>query len=578
MGADSRTNQILRQNLAALEQASPEVSRWLADFLVEAPPDPATLPGTDLSPERAAPGAISVLVGGVELPELAGFLGRVPPGHQVFWLEPRGELLKGFLARHDLTMLLDSEDLVLLAPGEAELEEALNQHPQLGLADRVRVLALCLGDDSACPTALDRVYRVLGRAAAARDHALTWENHTTANLLANLEQAAWMGATGELPGSLYGRPAVIADAGPSLSDFLETMAGRLAGVALFCTDRALAEVLAAGVEPTAVGITAPGPCHPEGMEEPVCGRLPLVAEELASAEVVRDWPGPRLVCLGPRGTGFGPLAGLSGLFTPQQHAISRLAEVAGVCGADPVFLVGCELCSDSPGLGMTAMDGSSVLSSLAEAGCASALGQVLTRRGTRAYSTSPKGLGLPGALLADPARTLAPHAAPGQPLVLEPLMTQRWLEPEELAAFGEDLRVSAARATRLWQRAAAPAADQPAAADEAARRWLLAADALFVALAEQSAADPLMSAVLDGCLIRAFRRRHALVTKSRATRVSLEEACQQLGLCLGEMAAKANELAAGLWRLAEDFKVLARARRRGERQVLAAYAVRAGRA
>lgn len=163
-----------------------------------------------------------------------------------------------------------------------------------------------------------RLYRVLGQAVKARDMALNWEGPAGANLIRNLCHLAFMGHGMEVIDSL-------------------------AGAALFCSESALPTVLEAGIRPTAVGATNPGPGPLWGYEHPWLMDTPLVAEEVAYASTVKAYPGSRFLCLGPCVTLPGLFRQLVPAFTPQHHCLSRLAEVATLAGCQPLILVGADL-------------------------------------------------------------------------------------------------------------------------------------------------------------------------------------------------------------------------------------------
>ncbi|MCF8118083.1 MAG: hypothetical protein K9K33_16895, partial [Desulfarculaceae bacterium] len=95
---------------------------------------------------------------------------------------------------------------------------------------------------------------------------------------------------------------------------------------------------------------------------------------------------------------------------------------------------------------------------------------------------------------------------------------------------------------------------------------------------EQAAADAMLAAFLDGCLVRSFRRRHHLVCRSRAQQICIDDCCDQLRLCLAELEGRAGELAAGLRRTATEMTELAQARREGDEQFLDRFAKSTGHA
>jgi hypothetical protein len=579
VGAEPFSTDILRRNLAELAAAAPEVARWLevngeprAAEAAEAPP--AGGPPADHRPQT---GGITVVVGGGLLDTVHRLVRTMPPGHQVFVLEPRAARLARGLGRFDLSPWLREGDLVILAPHEAALEEALSRHPQLALAEQVEFLHLA-GDapDSAEAAVWARLYRVLGQALKARDLALRWEEPRGANLVGNLAQAAFMGRAPELAQAAAGRPAVVLENGPGLGEALERLAGHAGGAVVLCSDEALPLVLESGLTPSAAVTTRPVLGRLSCYCHPALQRVPLVAEELAHAPTLRAHPGPRFVCLGARGTALGPLRRLAGAFTPQQHTLGRQVELALFLGCRPVVLAGAELTTPGGRLALPAMDGGRALAELEQAAAACSLGQVLARAGRTVLAVGAKGQGLPGARLASWEEVL-PLMEPGQPLGLDPVAAERWLTPAELEAYAGQLRAAAGAATRLWQRAAAPLADFPPAEPDAARPWLSAADRLFVALAEQAAADPLQAAFLEGCLVRAFLRRHRLVCRTRGEGMSVREVSRDLGLCLADLEARARALARGVSEAADTLAELAQALAQGDRRYQAAFARRMGR-
>lgn len=589
MGDADFSLQVLKKNLTMLAAVAPEVACWL-EMAGEAW-DASGLPGDMRVPPGLVPeassaytpdhqpqtGGITVVVGGGLLDEVRALVSTMPPGHQVFVLEPRARLLSTGLGRFDLAGYIREGDLVVLAPHEHALEEALSRHPQLALAEQVEFLHLTGSDgDEAASAIWARLYRVLGQALKARDLALRWEEPRGANLIGNLTQAVFMGRALELIGSCEGKPAVIMEAGESLGRALEHLAGNLAGAVLLVSDEALPQVLEAGVVPTAAVST-----------RPVLGRLscychhdleqvPLIAEEVAHAPTLRAHPGPRFLCLGARGTALGPLKPLADFFTPQHHTLGRQAELAIMLGCKPIVLAGADLSTPEGRLTMPSMTGGMVRAELDQAAAACSLGQVLARSGSTVLNTSPKGMGLPGARPALYEDVLE-MTGPGQPLVLEALAGERWLNLAELTAYTRELSLAAGGATRLWQRAAAPLADFPPSEPSEASPWLTAADKLFVALAEQAAADPLQAAYLEGCLVRAFLRRHQLVCKGRDQGVSLREACRQLNLCLADMENKAQAMASELKRATDTLNELAAAMEQDDQRFLSSFARRMGR-
>jgi hypothetical protein len=574
----------LRHNFATLAAVSPEVACWLeaeADFatcperaaalkLPPAPPNPLL----ERNPEV---GGITVVVGGGLLDEVCDLMERVPPGHQVFLLEPRAEVLALGLGRFLVEPQLAEGDLVLLAPSEAALEEALHRHPQLALAEHLDLVTLPSPDASALPEAArGRLYRVLGQAVKARDMALNWEGPAGANLVRNLCHLAFMGRSLEMVGCLPNRPAVLVEQGPSLPAALERLVGNLGGVALFCSENALPAVLEAGILPTAVAATNPGQGPLWGYDHPWLASTPMVAEEVAHASTVKAHPGTRFLCLGPRVTLPGMFSLLAPAFTPQHHCLSRLAEVAALAGCQPLILVGADLCQEGGELSLPGQNGQAVRTSLEQAAAANSLGRVLARSSIRALNTSPRGLGLPGTRQASLAEMLPLLGGAGQPLRAAGLEREAWLEAGELAMVARGLRLAAAGATRLWQRAAAPLVDFPGGQGQQAAALLTSADHLFVALAEQAAAEPLLSAFMGGCLVRAFRRRHRLLCNSRSQGITADDARQELQRCLQDMEGRAGELSVAMRQMADEFEELAQARRQDDRAYLADYARQAG--
>jgi 6-hydroxymethylpterin diphosphokinase MptE-like protein len=574
--------ELFRQNLEVLAMVSPEVAQWLeAGGSGQANQKPAghfsggENPLAELNPRA---GGITLVVGGGLLDEVAQLLREMPAGHQVFCLQPRAWLLAEALGRHDLSPYLGQEELVLLAPGEASLEEALSRNPQLGLTGQVKLVHVHPASGKEAAFSRARLYRVLGHALKARDLALDWEMQSGANLVANLIHAPFLAQADQLPGSLAGRPVVIAGGGPSLGPALEMLAGNLGGAAFFCCDQALPQVAESGIIPSGVGLTSPelGPLF--AYSHPVLKHTPLIAEEVAHAPTVRAHPGPVFLCLGPRGTAQGPLAHLADSFTPQQHTMTRLVELALAAGCGQLILVGTDMLDPSGGLVMPDMNGGVVRAGLYQAAGACALGRVLARHNTSAINTCLRGLGLPGTRYGELEQLLPSLGGPGQPLQIAALTAERWLEADGLEEYAQGLNRASTSATRLWQRAAAPLADYQDLCNQLGRDWLFAAEALFLALAEQAAADSMLAAFLDGCLVRSFRRRHHLVCQSHSRQIAVEQCCDQLRQCLTEMEGRAGELAQGLRRTAEELGELAQARRDGDLAALNRFARSAGHA
>jgi hypothetical protein len=385
-----------------------------------------------------------------------------------------------------------------------------------------------------------------------------------------------MGRALELIGACQDKPAIIMEAGPSLQCSLESLQDNLAGAVLLVSDEALPQVLDAGIIPTAAVSTRPVLgrlscyCH-QDLE-----KVPLIAEEVSHAPTLRAHPGPRFLCLGARGTALGPLKPLARFFTPQHHTLGRQTEIALMLGCKPIVLAGADLTTPGGPLTMPGMTGGAIKADLDQAAAACSLGQVLARAGATVLNTSAKGMGLPGArpgLMED----VLELTKPGQPVSLRALNEERWMSLGQITAYARELSVAAGGATRLWQRAAAPLADFPPAEPREAGPWLTAADKLFVALAEQAAADPLQAAYLEGCLVRAFLRRHQLVCKGREQGVSLREACRQLNLCLADLENKAQALASGLKHAANTLNELAAAMEQDDQPFLSGFARRMGR-
>ena len=352
--------------------------------------------------------------------------------------------------------------------------------------------------------------------------------------------------------------------------------GRLHKAAFFCSQAALPAVLEAGILPSATVFTNPGPGPRVSLEHPCLDRVPLVAEEVAHAETVRSHPGPRFICLGARITDLGPLNCLSQLFTPQHHELARMAELALACGCSPLILAGADLTDDQGPLTMTSLQGEEVHTQLAFAAAARDLGEVLSLHRVPALNASFQGLHLPGTqpVSLDRLDTLLAHE--GQPLRIAALEREAWLGYRQMDALAREQRRAAARATRFWQRAALPASDLAGHGGLLQHQWLGAAEALYQALADQALADPLLATSLEGCLMRAFRRRHRLACQARGRKVGLEDACRQLGLCLTEMELRAGELAQGLSEVALFLDELADAQRRGDVAFMTEFALRTG--
>lgn len=579
MTGPSFSQQTLSRNLAAIAAMAPETAAWLRRWGRDPEPHaPCALDPKPLREHTPRTGGITVVIGGGRLDEVCMLLSRVPPGHQVFLLEPRGRLLAAGLGRFDLDVPLTREALVILPPGQSQLEEALGRHPQLGLAEQVDFLNLNgPHPDPETGEAQARLYRLLSHALAARDLALQWEEPRGVNLISNLAQAPLMGRALEAVGCMSGRPALILAAGPSLPRMLERLTGRLGGVVALVCDQALPQVMDAGIAPSAAACTIPGMGRLSCYSHPRLHQTPLIAEETAHAPTLRAHPGPRFVCLGARGTALGPLAVLANHFTPQEHPLGRLAELAVYLGCDPLIIAGADLAQPEGKLLMPSADGGWVRTGLRQAAAACSLGRVLRRHGVQAFNLDAAGLDLPGARAVDWDQATPFLGSEGQPMVIEPLVRERWLGADALDSFAKYLHTNAAAATRLWQRAAAPMADYPPGPQPEAGSWLSAADALYVALAEQAAADPLQAAFLEGCLVRAFLRRHRMVCHGQETRVRVEDACRGLGSCLGDLESRAFELAQGLKETAAEFSELAQALRDKDATRLDEFARRMGR-
>ena len=250
--------------------------------------------------------------------------------------------------------------------------------------------------------------------------------------------------------------------------------------------------------------------------------------------------------------------------------------MALVAGCGPLILVGADLTDQRGELVMPDMNGGTTRATLYQASGACSLGRVLARRGFTAYNTSPHGLGLPGTSYADLETLLPSLGGPGQPLKASLLHQERMLGAEGLEEYARGLNRASTAATRLWQRAAAPLADYQELCSIRANDWLYASEALFLALAEQAAADAMLAAFLDGCLVRSFRRRHHLVCRARAHQIGIGDCCDQLRLCLAELEGRAGELAAGLRRTASEMNELAQARRDHDTRFLEHFAHSAG--
>lgn len=585
MGGKPFSLDLLRRNFAVLAASAPEVACWLeaeADFATAGERASCLCPAPQVSNplirSGLEAGGITLVVGGGLLDQVLEFMAQAPAGHQVFVLEPRAQVLALGLGRHAVDELLREGDLVLLAPSEAALEEALHRHPQLALTEHLDLIAL---PASTPPQPQDkaahaRLCRVLGQAVKARDLALNWEGPAGANLVRNLSHLAFMGQALEVIGCLEGRLAVLAEDGPSLAWALEQMAGKLGGAALFCSDQALPQLLQAGIIPSAVGLTGPGKGPLWGYEHPLLAQVPMVAEEVAHASTLKAHPGTRFLCLGPRVSVPGSLGLLAPAFTPQHHGLSRLAEMAALCGCRGLVLVGADLCHPQGELTLPGMAGGPVKATLDQAAAANSLSRVLARTALRALNTSIEGLGLPGTRPV-PLRDVLPQLGPaGQPLRLPALEKERWLSGPDLGEVARGLMMAAAGATRLWQRAAAPLVDFPCGRDRQAAALLNSADHLFVALAEQAAAEPLLSAFMGGCLVRAFRRRHRLLCRCRDRGVTVDETCRELQRCLVDMESRAGELSVAMRQMAEEFSELAQASNQGDAAFLEHYARQAG--
>lgn len=499
---------------------------------------------------------ITLILGGGLFDEVAGFLAEMPPGHQVFVLEPRAALLLTALGRHDLSHHLGQEDLVLMAPEESSLEETLSRNPQLALHSGVQMVQLHLPmDDPRCRRASACLYHLWGRAMQAREQALRCERQRGENVVGNLVHAGFMGGWSSLAGSLAGAPAVLITSGEGLDSTIDALATKMAGAAVFCCDDALGPLLEAGILPTAAVVTRcmPGPLN--DINHPWLAKVPLVAEETAHAPTLSAHSGPVFVCLGPRGTAVGPLKGMSRWFTAQHHPLPRMAELALVAGCGPLIVAGGNQCDPTGSLLMPGADGGLVTAGLAQAAAAGAFGRVLQRHGKLGFNTT-HGIELPRTDSMNLADVISRLGGEGQPMRLRALEGEQLMGPGDLYAYGEALGEAAGMAIRFSQSAAAPIHDKAPRPGKGARLWLRALDSLFVALSEQAAGDPMLSALLEGCLVRAFRRRHRLACWAANRSLPVEEVGRQVCLCLDEMSRTVDFVAHRLQKTSADMKRL----------------------
>ena len=144
----------------------------------------------------------------------------------------------------------------------------------------------------------------------------------------------------------------------------------------------------------------------------------------------------------------------------------------------------------------------------------------------------------------------------GQPLRLRALEGEQLMGPDDLYQYGMALSEAACMSMRFSQSAAAPMNDEPPRPGRGARLWLRALDGLFVALSEQAAGDPMLSSLLEGCLVRAFRRRHRLACWAANRSLPVEEVGRQLCLCLDEMRRTVDPVAHRLQKISADMKRL----------------------
>ncbi len=551
----------LQRNLETLVHCSPEVARWLGEQTADRRADARywSMPlgaRRDLRGDRAKEDEITLVLGGGLFDEVAGFLAEMPPGHQVFVLEPRAALLLTALGRHDLSHHLGQEDLVLMAPEENSLEEALSRNPQLALHSSVQVVQLHLPmDDPCCRRASACLYHLWGRAMQAREQALHCERQRAENLVGNLVHAGFMGGWSSLAGSLGGAPAVLLTSGEGLEAALDALAGKLAGAAVFCCDDALSATLDAGILPTAAVITRcmQGPLSNNG--HPWIARVPLVAEETAHAPTLSAHGGPVFVCLGPRGMAVGPLRGMSRWFTAQHHPLPRMAEVALLAGCGPLIVAGGAQCDPEGSLLMPGAAGGLVTAGLVQAAAAGAFGRVLQRYGKHGFNTTG-GMELPRTDFMELRDVIDRLGGNGQPMRIRALEGEQLMGPGDLYQYGVALSDAASMSMRFSQSAAAPMNDEPPRPGRGARLWLRALDGLFVALSEQAAGDPMLSSLLEGCLVRAFRRRHRLACWAANRSLPVEEVGRQLCLCLDEMRRTVDPVAHRLQKISADMKRL----------------------
>lgn len=506
--------------------------------------------------DQAKEDEITLVLGGGLLDEVAGFLSEMPPGHQIFVLEPRAALLLTALGRHDLSHHLGQEDLVLMAPEEASLEEVLSRNPQLALNSSIQLVHLHLPmDDPCCRRASACLYHLWGRAMQAREQALLCERQRGENLVGNLVHAGFMGGWSSLAGSLGGAPAILITSGDGLKATLQALAGNLAGAAVFCCDDALPAVLDANILPTASVITRCMPSPSSDNGHPWTAKVPLVAEETAHAPTLSAHGGPVFVCLGPRGTAVGPLKGMSRWFTAQQHPLPRMAELALVAGCGPLVVAGGAQCDPNGSLLMPRADGGLVTAGLAQAAAAGAFGRVMQRYGKQGFNTT-RGMELPHTDIMDLEDVVNRLGGKGQPLRIRALEGEQLMGPDNLYQYGKALGDAACMAMRFSKSAAAPMNDEPPRPGKGARLWLKALDGLFVALSEQAAGDPMLSALLEGCLVRAFRRRHRLACWAANRALPVEEVGRQVCLCLEEMRCAVDAVAHRLQKISADMKRL----------------------
>jgi len=235
--------------------------------------------------------------------------------------------------------------LVCPGAGEAAALAAMVERLADPLPQRIRCLpaGVAIASPVFEATAAAVVRAVRGEALARRTraaHGATWARQLTENLEA-LEQ---LPATSSLDGCLAGCPAILASAGPSLDDAMQTLL-RLDGRALLIANNRSAGALAArGITPDVVVVSdAVTPrAHLGGLRTE---ELSLLALEVAAPPELLALPGPRAVFVGNR-VYVDWLEALAGVRLRLENggSVATCAfSLAVRLGCDPLILVGHDL-------------------------------------------------------------------------------------------------------------------------------------------------------------------------------------------------------------------------------------------